>query len=481
VNGEGVLGRIVMRRREQLLVTMRERPLEVLRREGRGAIPVRSLTIALTRPGRVNVIAEFKRRSPSRGLIREDLHPVGVAQSYEVAGAAALSVLTEEQFFGGTLGDLREAHAATLLPTLRKDFVVEPYQVWEAWQAGADAVLLIVAALPGRELGRLLQTADEAGIEALVEVHDEAELDRALRAGARLVGVNNRDLRTMKVDLGTSLALAERIPDEVVAVAESGLRTGADIRRLRDVGFDAFLVGEHLMLAADPGQALEELIREAGALPRAQPDRVAVKICGLTSVDDARAAVAAGADAIGLVFWPKSSRAVTVAQARSIASALPPFVTRVGVFVDASAEEMNGTAEAVGLDVLQLHGDEQPDLLPHLSRRSVKALRVGEGFDAHAVEPWRAASGVLLDVKVAGSPGGTGQSFEWELAVPARDRTPYLALAGGLHPANVGEAIRVLRPDAVDVSSGVESAPGRKDPAAMRAFVKAVREAEKAR
>jgi indole-3-glycerol phosphate synthase/phosphoribosylanthranilate isomerase len=481
MNPDGVLGRIVMRRREQLLVTMRERPLDVLRREGRRHAPVRSLAAALTRADRFNVIAEFKRRSPSRGLIREDLHPVAVAQAYEVGGAAALSVLTEEQFFGGSLADLQEAHAATLLPTLRKDFLVEPYQVWEAWQAGADAVLLIVAALPGRELERMLRTAQEAGLEALVEVHDEGELRRAMHAGARLVGVNNRDLRSMKVDLATSLALIDHIPDGVVAVAESGLRTGADLRRLRDAGFDAFLVGEHLMLAGDPGHALEELLRDAAAAPRARAGRVAVKICGITTPEDGVAAVEAGADAIGLVFWPRSKRAVTLDQARAIAAALPPFVTRVGVFVDAPATELNATAEAVGLDVLQLHGEESPGVLPQVRRRVVKALRVGQGFDATAADAWRDAAGVLLDASAPEAPGGTGRAFDWSLARPARQTVRWLALAGGLHPHNVGDAIRALRPDAVDVSSGVETAPGHKDTHAMRAFVAAVRAVEASR
>jgi indole-3-glycerol phosphate synthase len=222
----------------------------------------RPLEDALARPDGVNVIAEFKRRSPSRGAIREDLHPVQVAQSYEVGGAVALSVLTEQDYFGGHLDDLQQARAATLLPTLRKDFIVDPYQVWESWIAGADALLLIVAALSDHELRRLHATAVEVGLSALVEVHDAEELRRALDAGAGLIGVNNRDLRTLEVNLETSLDLALLIPDEVVAVAESGIRSGADVLRLRDAGYDAFLVGEHLMQAGDPGEALARLLAE---------------------------------------------------------------------------------------------------------------------------------------------------------------------------------------------------------------------------
>jgi indole-3-glycerol phosphate synthase len=256
-----VLDEIVAKTRERVTERRRARPIEDVIAELAPAR--RPFAEALSRPG-VNVIAEFKRRSPSRGLLRADLTPDGTARAYEAAGASALSVLTEEDFFGGSLQDLRLARSATRsLPTLRKDFVVDPYQVWEARAAGADAVLLIAAALEDRELRALLAEAHAARLESLVEVHDRSELDRALLAEARVVGVNNRNLKTLEVSLETALALASRIPDEVVAVAESGIRQGGDVRRLRDAGYDAFLVGEHLMAAPDPGQALKELI--AGA------------------------------------------------------------------------------------------------------------------------------------------------------------------------------------------------------------------------
>ncbi|HKZ33093.1 MAG TPA: indole-3-glycerol phosphate synthase TrpC [Vicinamibacteria bacterium] len=259
----GVLDAILARTRESVAREKARRPLDRGHPEVTGAPAVRPFAHALARPGAICVIAEHKRRSPSRGAIREDLEPADVARGYEAGGAAALSVLTDEPFFGGRLSHLAEARAATGLPVLRKDFILDPWQIREARAAGADAVLLIVAALEDAELRELLGEARAVGVDALVEVHERAELERALLAGARLVGVNNRDLRTLAVSLETSLTLAAVLPDDVVAVAESGIKSGLDLKRLRDSGFDACLVGEHLMASPDPGEALRRLLEEA--------------------------------------------------------------------------------------------------------------------------------------------------------------------------------------------------------------------------
>jgi len=483
--GSDVLARILARTRECVQERRRKLPVDKMRFTGATPGLRRSFEAAVSRPGQVNVIAEFKRRSPSRGVIREDLHPVKAAQAYEVAGAAALSVLTEEQFFGGSLEDLKEARGATLLPTLRKDFIVDPYQVWETWHAGADALLLIVAALDDGALRDLLAAGREVALPALVEVHDQDELERALRAGARIVGVNSRNLRTMEVNIQTALDLAPRVPDDVVAVAESGIRGAGDLRRLREAGYDAFLVGEHLMQEADPGAALEEMIKQS-SIPRwegraARRGRVAVKICGITSVEDGLVAAQAGADAVGFVFSPGSPRRVDVAAARRIARALPPFVLRVGVFVDAPRPEMARAVEEVGLDLLQLHGHEPPESLGELPRRAIKAVGVGDDFEPQdALRYEGRVAGILLDTRSDGGlPGGTGQTFDWTRVRAVREKASFLMLAGGLNPGNVHLALTAVRPDGVDVSSGVEAAPGRKDPEKVRAFMAAVREAER--
>ena len=207
------------------------------------------------------VIAELKRASPSRGAIRGSFHVAGLASQLADAGAAALSVLTEEQHFQGSIAYLREASAAADLPCLRKDFMVDEFQLLESRASNADAVLLIVAALTDTELRRLHAVAREFGLDVLVEVHDENELGRALDLGCDIIGVNNRDLRTFQVDLNTALRLGKNIPPGVLKVAESGIGSGADISRLRDAGYEAFLVGESLMRAEFPGEALKELIR----------------------------------------------------------------------------------------------------------------------------------------------------------------------------------------------------------------------------
>jgi indole-3-glycerol phosphate synthase len=208
----------------------------------------------------VAVIAELKKASPSKGLIRAEFLPAELARDLEGAGATALSVLTDEEFFQGSLGNLREASAAVKIPCLRKDFIVDDFQLLEARANAADAVLLIVAALSAGELGALAAGARRKGLDVLCEVHDEDELRRASDAGCDLIGVNTRDLRTFNVDLETAFRLAEKIPAGVVRVAESGLHSAEDVARLRGAGYDAFLVGESLMRADRPGDALRELM-----------------------------------------------------------------------------------------------------------------------------------------------------------------------------------------------------------------------------
>ncbi len=248
-----ILDRIVESKREEAARLWPR--AAALRAEAEAAPPARPFEAALRRGGEVALIAEIKRRSPSAGWIRREVEVAEVASAYARAGAAALSVLTDEAYFGGTLDDLRAARGAAPVPVLRKDFVLDAVQVWEARAAGADAVLLIVRLLEDAELAELVALAAELRVAALVEAHTAGEVERALVAGARIVGVNNRDLATFRTDLGVVLGLAERVPADRVLVAESGIRTAADVDRLGAAGVHAVLVGESLMRARDIGAA----------------------------------------------------------------------------------------------------------------------------------------------------------------------------------------------------------------------------------
>lgn len=260
----GVLDRIIEARRAAVEHRKRALPETALRYGVKHGTPVRDFPAAVSRDS-LNVIAELKKASPSRGILREELNPPVLANQFEAAGAAALSVLTEEEFFQGSLKSLRDARKAAAVPVLRKDFIFDPWQVWETRANDADSFLLIVAILSDGPLRELICLGRELGMEPLVEVHTAEELSRALDAGARILGVNNRDLRTFEVRADTSLELVELIPKDCIAVSESGLRRHEDLARLRAAGFDAFLVGEHLMRSGDPGAALAALLNPGGA------------------------------------------------------------------------------------------------------------------------------------------------------------------------------------------------------------------------
>jgi indole-3-glycerol phosphate synthase len=254
-----ILDRILEARRAEVDHRKRVLPETALKYGVKAASPVRDFAATLSRDG-LNIIAELKPASPSRGIIRDPFDAPALAKSLEAAGAAALSILTEGEFFRGSLKNLRDSRKGVALPTLRKDFIFDPWQVWETRANDSDSFLLIVAALDDPLLRDLLALGRELGMEPLVEVHTRAELDRALAADARILGVNNRDLKTLAVRMETSFELIEHIPEHCLAVAESGLRAHADLQELRRVGFDAFLVGEHLMLAPDPAAALFGLL-----------------------------------------------------------------------------------------------------------------------------------------------------------------------------------------------------------------------------
>jgi indole-3-glycerol phosphate synthase len=271
--GRSILDNIVSTRRRKLEETRSALPLERVQQMAEARQERRDFAAALASgadpgaPPGLRVIAELKRASPSRGLLRPQYRRLEIALGYAAGGASALSVLTEEQYFLGSTRDLTEVRQAVKIPVLRKDFILESYQVYESVAAGADALLLIVAILPEDDLRSLLALCQQLRLAALVEVHTEAELERAVGAGARIIGVNNRNLKTLEVHLETSFQLREKMPRGCLAVSESGIKTAADLQRLREAGFDAALIGERFMTEPDPGQALQRLLAEFAGQP----------------------------------------------------------------------------------------------------------------------------------------------------------------------------------------------------------------------
>jgi indole-3-glycerol phosphate synthase len=255
-----ILTRIIEAKKKRLHVSRMRVPEVVVKRMAETAKPVPSFRDALLKPGHVRIIAEVKKASPSKGVLRESLDPAELAGIYSQAGACAISVVTEEDFFQGDLGWVNKIQSASELPVLRKDFLWEDFQIYETRAAGASAVLLIVAMLEPGELKNLIALSQQLKLEALVEVHDEAELAEALEAGASIIGVNNRDLKTFDVTLQTAIRLAKLIPEDRLFIVESGIHSKKDIDVLLDAGADAFLIGEHLLTSTDPAAAMRGLL-----------------------------------------------------------------------------------------------------------------------------------------------------------------------------------------------------------------------------
>ena len=505
--------------------------------------------IAYTYP-QMAIAAEFKRASPSKGDINPNLDAVAQCTQYADVGAAVISVLTDYKYFKGTLADMKKVRLATQAALgndrrpaiLRKDFILDRYQVLEARAHGADTLLLIVAILGVNQLKDLMGYSRQLGMEPLVEVHTDREMEIALECGAKVIGVNNRNLHTFKLDLDTTeraIAIAQRkgatwrldggangsktTPDIMIA-ALSGITSADDVQQFRRAGVSCVLVGETLMKSADPRATIAELLADNGGEGAAK--RVLVKTCGLTSADDAQLALQAGASMLGVIFAPSSPRAATVAQARAIVDAARRYGERstplsmdkeiaamtadrlspklwyaraadflrkttlrrpvvVGVFQDQSADEINAIVADTGIDLVQLHGEEAPEVIDRIHAPCIKVLHVAPAGAAagaagasdvdrlrHDAERYagRAVS-LLLDSRLPGTRGGgTGATFDWALATQLNG-VPCL-LAGGLTPDNVAEAAATVGVVGVDVSSGIETnTPGVKDPVKTKAFV----------
>jgi tryptophan synthase beta subunit len=456
----------------------------------------------LASPG-LHVIAEIKRSSPSAGAIAsrgEDI--IARARAYEAGGAAAISVLCEPHWFGGSVDDLRAVRAAVSIPVLAKEFVVEPIQLPHLRAAGADLVLLLAVLHPAKRLARLVERALDIGLEPLVEAHDERELERALGTAARLIALNNRDLRTLDVDLERAVRLRELVPDDRLVIAESGVRDASTIAAWRAIGFDGALVGEAFVRAADPAAAVR-VFAAAGRQPSDPANLAAtplVKICGITDPEGILAAVRAGADALGLNLVPGTPRALSLGEAielRRVARALAPAAARppriVAITADAGEARIREIVAGLDPDAVQFSGDESPAQIARAGRPVWKVLHLSAAEPADIAAAARpvvalareylaaGAEQLLIDTAGGAHPGGTGTRAAPGLVAAIAREVPLL-LAGGLTPASVAGAIQSAPAIGVDVASGVEAPREagerpRKDPLKVAIFVKRARAA----
>ena len=422
-----------------------------------------------------NFICEVKKASPSKGIIAEHFPYLDIAKEYEVAGAAAISVLTEPDFFKGDKKYLQEIASTVKIPVLRKDFIIDEYQIYQAKVWGASAILLICACLDVPTLTKFRELADSLGLSSLVEAHDEKEVQMAIDCGARIIGVNNRNLKDFTVDVQNSVRLRNLVQDDVIFVSESGLETPEDIQVLRDNNIGVALMGETFMRSPNKVEKLAYLYGPTYYTPK-------VKMCGISKVETIPAVVEAKPDYMGLVFAP-SKRQVTVEQAKILIEELhkqcinhydTKVVKTVGVFVNETLDNLVRIADTANLDAVQLHGDEDEAFIQSLKERTNvevwKAVQIRSASDA---EKWidSSADMLLFDAYHNDERGGTGEVFDWS-SLDEFER-PFM-LAGGIDSTNVARAIRTVRPYGIDISSGIET-NGVKDDEKIKAFTNIVR------
>ena len=429
-----------------------------------------------------NFICEVKKASPSKGIIAEHFPYLDIAKEYEVAGAAAISVLTEPDFFKGDKKYLQEIASTVKIPVLRKDFIIDEYQIYQAKVWGASAILLICACLDVPTLTKFRELADSLGLSSLVEAHDENEVQMAIDCGARIIGVNNRNLKDFTVDVQNSVRLRNLVQDDVIFVSESGLETPEDIQVLRDNNIGVALMGETFMRSPNKVEKLAYLYGSTYYTPK-------VKMCGISKVETIPAVVEAKPDYMGLVFAP-SKRQVTVDQAKTLVEELHrgyaqkygsdtehdknDTIKTVGVFVNETVDNLVTIANEANLDAVQLHGDEDEAFIQSLKERTNvevwKAIQIRTAADT---EKWidSSADMLLFDAYHKDERGGTGEVFDWS-SLDAFER-PFM-LAGGIDSTNVARAIRTVRPYGIDISSGIET-NGMKDDKKITAFTKIVK------
>ena len=475
----GFLRTVIAEKKKDIARAMAQRSLKTLKKDAEETRHAASFLSSMekSRPGQAGIIAEIKKASPSKGDIRIDLNPGTYAEKYTRAGASAISILTEEHYFKGSINDLIKVRQATNLPILRKDFTISEYQIYEAAAAGANAILLIVSILSKQQLKDYVLLTRELGMEPLVEIHSEWELENALYANAKIIGINNRNLETLETDTTVAARVVPFFTADQIPISASGVKGPDDIQKGMDAGIFNFLVGESIVRAEDTEKFIQELIATGTPRTENNQQKTLVKVCGLTRPDEAAACADLGADAIGLVFYPQSPRNVTTVQARDICRALPRSIITTGVFVDASFAFIMEQVNACALKAVQLHGNETPEMVERLKDEGLlvfKALFAGKVPHLDIAHQYRDASAILVEYGKGALPGGNAETWDWGIAKET-GKDQKLIVAGGITPENVAEVISATNAWAVDVSSGVESSPGRKDTDRVKALIHAVR------
>jgi len=416
---------------------------------------------AIRGKNQTSLIAEFKKSSPSKGTINKEASLEEFISLYD-RHADCVSILTDNEHFSGEIGFLKQAKAITKKPVLRKDFILDEYQVYEARYFGADAVLLIAGLVPLEKLRGLVALADSLGMDSLVECHDEEDLNGALASGSKLIGINNRNLDSLEEDFQNTFKLLSKIPEEqrkeLVIVSESSIHGAKEIRKLRGL-VDAALVGTAIMSCSVPEVKLKEL---AG--------KTLVKVCGVTLKEDALQALLYGADFIGLNFYKESPRFVDLEKAKEIADVIRGKAIIAGVFVNEEKERVEKIANAVGLDILQFSGTESKEYVKEFLMPVIKAVHVKNKKDVSKLAEFD-ADYLMIDAFNEGEFGGTGKTIDKELLDAEQLAELPIVFSGGLNPKNVKEIVKEFRPVIVDVCSGVEEKPGGKSFSKMKDFI----------
>eukprot|EP00127_Corallochytrium_limacisporum_P003997 Clim_evm46s156 gene=Clim_evmTU46s156 len=523
-----ILDKIYAQRREDVEAAKKERSLEELEQQAQTYGTPKNLyehikaSLDADKKTKSVLAAEIKRASPSKGDIAPDCNVTEQALLYANGGAAIISILTEPKWFKGTLDDMKAIRKLTneklgeqRPAILRKDFVLDTYQVTEALAYGADTLLLIVKMLEDASISELIAECRRYGMEPLVEVQNVEEMKRAVALGAKVIGVNNRNLHTFEVDLNTTKNLMSLVPPGTFVLSLSGISTRADVAEAEEAGIHGVLVGESLMRVANAGKKIQQLL---GKVSEKGGDNVHVKICGVRTKEAAVKAVESGAGMVGMIFVPGTKRCVSVDTAKEIVQHVRTTVPRasghkgvrdypgrpsrdekdgktwftkwsnalsremhvapplfVGVFQNQTADEINSIVREVNLDMVQFHGGESDEMANSIERPVVRAVHVAANDTVDSLKQ-RIVPGhyalILLDTKVPNTAhsGGSGQTFDWKLAEELAKEYPIM-MAGGIVPDNVGSAVKQCVPYAVDVSSGVET-DGQKDLGKVEAFVK---------